>query len=165
MKKFTFMLMLFFLIFIAGCKSTQSQFSSPEIILVTVVVTDSNLSTSPTEMPIPTPTVNFAEKTDVVLTPEDTETVIASEEAKNYLGQEVTIKIETADCSYHPEISGEPTFCNDQPYPDHNFTLVVWGEDWTFLDEACILVSGVIEEYDNRPQIEAESLDQIDDCP
>ena len=89
---------------------------------------------------------------------------IPSNLALDFLGEYVTVGIEKASCSYRPDINGNPTFCNDSPYPNHTFTLLVWGQDWGFLDSECILVAGVVSSYDGKPQIIAETLDQVSLC-
>ena len=80
-------------------------------------------------------------------------------------GEIVECKIERAYCSYQPATSGSPTFCNDEPYPNHNFTLLVWGEDWSDYDGKCIIVNGFVSLYQGRPQIEAFGRSQISTCP
>jgi hypothetical protein len=90
--------------------------------------------------------------------------IIPSAEASAYNGQWVIVRIEHAYCSYHPDIDGQPTFCNDQPYPDHNFTLLVWEQDWGYLDGLCLLVQGQIELYQGKAEIIAEGPDQVSEC-
>jgi SH3-like domain-containing protein len=82
----------------------------------------------------------------------------------SYLGQVVTCKIPKAYCSYQPSASGSPTFCNDKPYPNHNFTLVVFGEDWSDYDGKCLLVTGLITSYIGLPQINATNRSQVASC-
>jgi hypothetical protein len=80
-------------------------------------------------------------------------------------GEFVNCKIEHAYCSYQPATSGSPTFCNDAPYPNNNFTLLVWGEDWSDYDGKCIIISGLMSLYQGKPQIEAVGRSQISLCP
>ena len=89
---------------------------------------------------------------------------IPSEEAAAHIGETVKVRIERADCSYQSTLNGAPTFCNDAPYPGHSFTLVVWRQDWSDLDGACIIVSGEVTAYNGLPQVEAESRDQVTAC-
>ncbi|MFC1936686.1 hypothetical protein ACFLYP_03365 [Chloroflexota bacterium] len=145
--------------------SVPVETSTPQVI--TVVVTN-----TPPPPPTDTPQVIIVEVTSTpslptatVISPSPTVDSIPSEQAIEYLGQRITVRIEAASCTYLPNTSGTPTFCNDQPYPNHNFTLLIWGEDWAFMDGACLLVTGVVEEYKGKAQIEAESLDQVEDCP
>jgi len=99
-----------------------------------------------------------------VFTSEDLGSYIPSNMALDFLGEYVTVGIEKASCSYRTDINGAPTFCNDKPYPNHTFTLLVWGQDWGFLDGECILVAGVVSVYNGKPQIIAETLDQVSFC-
>lgn len=80
------------------------------------------------------------------------------------VGETVTCRIERADCVYRPDVNGSPTFCNDPPYPRHEFTLVVFGQDWSDLDGECILVSGTVTLYDGVPQIQGFSRAQVSYC-
>lgn len=80
-------------------------------------------------------------------------------------GGYVTCRIPRAYCSYEPADPGSPTFCNDAPYPDHSFTLLVWGADWTAFDGYCLLVSGYVSSFWGRPQIVATSTSQVAFCP
>jgi hypothetical protein len=89
---------------------------------------------------------------------------LACSQTASRIGEYVTCKIERADCNYLPATDGSPTFCNDVPYPNHNFTLLVFGEDWSDYDGSCILVSGVVERYRGLPQIQAVSRSQVSYC-
>lgn len=89
---------------------------------------------------------------------------ILSIDAGNFVGETVAVRIEKANCSYRPDVNGAPTFCNDQPFPNHSFALIVWGKDWTDFDGECIDVTGEIEEYEGKYEIIANSLDQVNPC-
>lgn len=89
---------------------------------------------------------------------------IPSSEASNFIGETAAVRIDKAFCSYRPDINGAPTFCNDKPYPKHTFTLLVWEEDWSHLDGKCLIVEGEVSEYDGKPQIIAENIDQVSLC-
>jgi uncharacterized protein YraI len=80
------------------------------------------------------------------------------------IGQFVSCEIPRASCAYHPEIKGSPTFCNYPPYPDHQFTLLVWGSDWSDLDGQCVIVKGLVVYYQGKPEIEARSRSDIGSC-
>jgi len=84
--------------------------------------------------------------------------------AMSYLGQEITCVIEKAHCSYRPDIDGSPTFCNDAPYPNHDFTLLIWEQDWSDFDGDCILVTGLLTRYKGKLEIIAQSRSQIQRC-
>ncbi len=73
------------------------------------------------------------------------------------LGERVTCQIERAYCEYLPGVNGSPTFCDDRPYPNQDFQLVVFGDDWSDLDGECLIVSGFLERYTGRLQIKAGS--------
>ena len=79
-------------------------------------------------------------------------------------GTFTTCRIERADCDYRPDISGEPTFCNDAPFPSHSFTLLVWGEDWSDYDGRCLVVTGEVTRFRGLPQIVATSRSQVETC-
>lgn len=159
--------MLFF--FVYGCtprvetpNSPQEDLAGTLEYLLTKVASQ---ATSP-----PTATTQPAEEVAVpppavqVGAPEDVESAIPAEEASGYYGSVILVRLDRADCSYRPNVNGEPTFCNDQPYPNHNFTLLVWGQDWSFLDGRCLLVEGEVVEYEGIPEIEAEDLSQVSYC-
>ncbi len=55
-------------------------------------------------------------------------TWIASGDAREFVGEQVQIRVDRAWRSYQPGIGGEPTFCNDARYPGHSFTFLVWGQ-------------------------------------
>jgi len=80
-------------------------------------------------------------------------------------GSNTTCKISRAYCSYESGVKGQPTFCNDAPYPSNNFTLLVWGKDWSKFNGKCLLVSGYISLYKGKAQIEATSESQVKLCP
>lgn len=85
--------------------------------------------------------------------------------SKESPGAYVTCQITRAYCDFRPDINGEPTFCNDAPYPGHSFTLLVWGQDWSDLYGKCLLVTGEITRYRGLPQIVATSRSQVQFCP
>ncbi len=80
------------------------------------------------------------------------------------MGTTVVCRIALAHCSYREDVSGSPTFCNDAPYPTHEFTLLVWGEDWSDFDGRCLIVTGYLSRYQGQPQIVAESRSQVSFC-
>jgi uncharacterized protein YgiM (DUF1202 family) len=80
------------------------------------------------------------------------------------IGERVTCKVPRAYCDYLPDVNGNPTFCNDRPYPDQNFQIVVWEEDWSDLGGSCLVVSGYIGIYRGVLQIEVTSRSQVSDC-
>lgn len=106
----------------------------------------STLSPTPTKTPVPTISLLLCKDT------------------YNLIGSSVKCEIPVAYCSYQPATSGSPTFCNDAPYPNHNFALVVWGSDWSDLDGHCIIVSGDVKFFGGKPQVEVFDRSQVDYC-
>jgi len=141
--------MMLVLALAAGCAPAvvENTASAPAAVIVEELV--------PVDTPVPTPIQATA-------TPRS---YIPAAQAADYARQVMLVKLDPAYCSYEPEVNGNPTFCNDQPYPNHNFTLLVWDQDWSFLDGKCLLVEGEIEMYEGRPEIIAENLDQVYECP
>jgi hypothetical protein len=124
-------------------------------------------SSTPTEVTSPiklsiTPTA----KAMLPLTGDTPSDVILCKDTENLAGIRVTCTISYAYCSYKPSTTGSPTFCNDAPFPDHSFTLVAWGEDWSDYDGKCIVINnGLVSIRDDKPQIEASSRSQVSICP
>jgi hypothetical protein len=122
----------------------------------TSVPTATDVPVSPTE----TPSQDVVEQNKE---PQPADWVL-SENAEEYLGQVITVRVQVSQCAYKPSINGSPTFCNDQPYPNHTFTYLMWGVDISQFDQLCVLVTGEIVEYDGKPQIVLESEEQIIPC-
>lgn len=80
------------------------------------------------------------------------------------VGRQVTCWLGRAYCTYAPESEGTPTFCNDAPYPNHEFTMVAWESDWGELDGECLLITGTVSLYEGIPQIEVRSRSQVQIC-
>lgn len=80
------------------------------------------------------------------------------------VASQVKCKIERAHCEYRPDVDGNPTFCNDRPYPNHNFQLVAWDQDLSEYDGRCIIVSGFLETYAGVLQIQVYSTNQVSYC-
>jgi hypothetical protein len=132
--------------------------SSPEV--VPLISTPTELS-STIKISI-TPT----EKTLLPLTGGTPSDVLLCKDTGNLAGTRVTCTISHAYCSYKPSTTGSPTFCNDAPFPDHSFTLVAWGEDWSDYDGKCIVINnGLVSIRDDKSQIEASSRSQVSICP
>ena len=83
--------------------------------------------------------------------------IIFCRDTDKYVGEYVTCKISRAYCSYQSNIDGNPTFCNDAPYPNHDFTYLIWGKDFSSHNGQCLIVSGYISMYNGKPQIETEN--------
>ncbi|MBI3175848.1 MAG: hypothetical protein HYZ25_19170 [Chloroflexi bacterium] len=80
-------------------------------------------------------------------------------------GNYITCKIPSAHCTYQPNVEGSPTFCNDMPYPNNRFTMIVWDSDWSFMDGSCLLISGTLSKYNGKLQIIVSSSSQVSFCP
>lgn len=80
------------------------------------------------------------------------------------VGDFVSCKIERAYCDYLPDAEGSPTFCNDRPHPDHNFALVVFGEDWSEYEGQCLIVSGYLQIDRGVLAIQALKRSQVEAC-
>jgi uncharacterized protein YraI len=106
---------------------------------------------SPTRTPRPTKTPESS-----VLLCQDTNTII---------GRRVICTLPQAFCPIQSITSETTTFCYDARYPNHNFTLAMWGSDWSTYNGQCIIVTGLVTLYKGKPHIEANSLSQIFSCP
>lgn len=82
----------------------------------------------------------------------------------NRIGHHVSCRLDKAHCDYLPALDGSPTFCSDRPYPDHTFTLIVLGEDWSEYDGQCIIVSGYLQVSRGALQLEAFDRSQVSFC-
>lgn len=95
-------------------------------------------------------------------------------EAASHIGKEATICGRVASAKFASGTRRQPTFLNlDRPYPHHIFTVVIWGKDRgafspppevVYRDKR-ICVTGLITEYDARPQVIVTRPDQITSSP
>lgn len=123
------------------------------------------------EPPQPTPTEVPPEPTEEP-PPPPPPTCVPSGQAINYIGTETCVEVARADCSYRPDVNGQPTFCNDAPYPTHSFTAVIWGDNrgnWLTLPEQlydgkCVDFTGLVTSYRGKPQIELTGPLQASFC-
>lgn len=128
--------------------------------------TENLASITPTPIPTKTPTKILTKKLTKVPTKiNPTSTILYCKDTDNRIGEFVYCKIPRAYCSYEPATDGSPTFCNDAPPPNFNFTLLVWGEDWSDYDGKCIVVYGYVSLYNGKPQIEGSIRSQVSMCP
>ena len=93
-----------------------------------------------------------------------TQYVMPCFETVSRIGEHISCKMGRAICDYLPDLDGSPTICNDRPHPDHNFALIVFGENWSEYDGQCIIVSGYLEIDKGVLQIEASRRDQVSYC-
>ena len=95
---------------------------------------------------------------------------ISWDEASQYVGSQKSVKGPVASTTYASKTKGQPTFLNlGQPYPNHKFTVLIWGSnrsnfpgdpEQTYRGRT-ICVTGLIETYQGKPQIEATTPSQI----
>ena len=90
--------------------------------------------------------------------------VVPCFETASRIGEHISCRMERAVCNYLPLEDGGLTVCSDRPYPDYNFVLNVFGEDWTEYDGHCIIVSGYLEIDQGRLQIWASGRSQVAYC-
>lgn len=91
-------------------------------------------------------------------------------EAMHHVGETVTVCGRVASAAYLASVTGRPTFLNmGKAYPDQLFTVVIWGQSRVRFDKPpeqlydgmSICVTGKVETYKGRPQIEVKNPDQI----
>ncbi len=93
--------------------------------------------------------------------------VISPEDAARYVSEEVTVRGEVVSATYARSSNGQPTFLNfGKPYPDHIFTLVIWGRDrakFPVPPEKAFAGKTVatVQVYRNKPEIIVTSPSQI----
>jgi len=108
---------------------------------------------TPTQIPSSTPTLV------------SNSSIMDCKDANGKNGEFVTCKIDKAYCTFNPDVNGDPTFCNDAPYPDHQFTLLFWNQDLTEYDGKCIIISGVVGSFEGKPQIKTRNRARVTYCP
>lgn len=94
---------------------------------------------------------------------------LLAHQAAEHIGEVAQVCGVIAGSRYAQNVRGRPTYLNfDEPYPDNDFTVIVWGRNRNnfpsppelLLDhKAC--VTGRIESYQGKPQIEAQRPEQI----
>ena len=91
---------------------------------------------------------------------------ISSRDANSYISQIATVCGPVVDSRFAAASKGQPTFLNfDYPYPNHTFTIVIWGQNRTNFSSPPekkymsknICIDGYIDSYNGKPQIEATS--------
>jgi Bacterial SH3 domain len=90
--------------------------------------------------------------------------VVPCFEAANRIGEYVSCRVERAYCDYLPLLEGSPTFCNDRPYPDQSFALIVLGADWSDYEGQCLIVSGYLQIDRGVLEIQADNRSQVSYC-
>jgi hypothetical protein len=90
-------------------------------------------------------------------------------EAKNHVGERLTVCGIVVDAHFVSSGKGQPTFLHfGEAYPNQIFTVVIWGRDRAKFGrpevkylEQDICVTGKITSYLRIPEIEASEADQI----
>jgi len=104
--------------------------------------------------------------------PSYSQNIINPEEAQEHVGENQTVCGTVASTNYAIGSKGQPTFLNlNRPYPDHIFTIVIWGSDRhkfnnppeEYFDTKKICVTGTITTYRGKPQIVVNSPSQINE--
>jgi DNA/RNA endonuclease YhcR with UshA esterase domain len=94
---------------------------------------------------------------------------VPAAQAAQHVGERTTVCGIVASTKYLSSSRSKPTFLNiGKPYPDEDFTVVIWPEDRakfghpedTMLNKN-ICVTGLIELYKGKPEIIARSANQI----
>jgi DNA/RNA endonuclease YhcR with UshA esterase domain len=94
-------------------------------------------------------------------------TIIKAADAKNHIGEQVTVCGNVASVKTATSGRGEPTFINlDAAYPNQIFTILAWGEDRKNIGELPregehVCATGMIQEYRGLPQIVVKSKAQL----
>jgi hypothetical protein len=95
---------------------------------------------------------------------------VTPEEAAKFFGQSKTVCGKVIGPKFADKSKGQPTFLNlNQLYPNHIFTIVIWGEDRgkfskppeVLYDGQNVCVSGLIVEHKGKPQIVVRNPAQI----
>jgi hypothetical protein len=114
-----------------------------------------------------TTSVQSSNNTSTILTTQnDTQSKISSKNASVYINEILTVCGPVVDSRYASATKGQPTFLNfDYPYPNHTFTIVIWGQNRTNFSSPPekmymsknVCIDGYIDSYKGKPQIEATS--------
>jgi len=94
---------------------------------------------------------------------------IQAADAKDHIGERVTVCGQVASTHFAERSKGEPTFINlDKPYPHQIFTILIWGSDRTKFGDPertytgkHICVTGKIASYRGVAEIIAYEPSQI----
>ena len=94
---------------------------------------------------------------------------LTPQQAGAHVGEVATVCGSVASAKYSARTKGQPTFLNlDRPYPQHIFTIVIWGSDRpkfgtpeVALAGKSICVNGTIKAYRGSPEIVATDPKQI----
>jgi hypothetical protein len=71
-----------------------------------------------------------------ILSAADTPQQLTAAEAAKHVGEYAKVCGEVVSTKYASSSRGQPTFLNlDKPYPDHIFTIVIWGDNRSKFDQ------------------------------
>lgn len=95
--------------------------------------------------------------------------MVRAHEAINYVGELAMVCGVIASADYRRDVRGDPTFLNfDKPFPDHDFTAVIMGNDRRHFDvspetlqgyKACVY--GEVDTYKGKAQIRLKRPEQL----
>jgi len=95
---------------------------------------------------------------------------LTAAEAKDHIGETATVCGKVVSARFAKDSKGQPTFLNlDEPYPNHIFTIVIWGSDkekfgdiLTKYSVKNVCVTGKITSYQGKPEIAVSDPSQIE---
>jgi DNA/RNA endonuclease YhcR with UshA esterase domain len=105
----------------------------------------------------------------VLLSPIQAQKKLTASEAKEHYGENATVCGGVVSARYAESSKSQPTFLNlDKPYPNHIFTVVIWGSNRSKFGKPeddfkgkKICVTGKITAYAGLPEIIADDPKQI----
>jgi hypothetical protein len=105
-----------------------------------------------------------------VAPPPESPPVLRVDQAAGHLGEIATVCGVVASANHLSRSARKPTFLNlDRPYPEHLFTVVIWGKDRAAfgrpeatLPGRRICVTGLVELHKGRPEIVASVPEQLE---
>lgn len=94
---------------------------------------------------------------------------LTAADAKNHVGEKATVCGKVVSARFAKESKGQPTFLNlDEPFPNHIFTIVIWGSDREKFGAIevkysvkNVCVSGKIASFQGKPEIAVDDPNQI----
>jgi len=107
----------------------------------------------------------------LVVASSQTQTVhLKAAEAKDHVGEKATVCGKVVSARFAKDSKGQPTFLNlDEPYPNHIFTIVIWGSDRgkfgdivTKYSVKDVCATGKISSYEGKPEIAVSDPSQIE---
>jgi hypothetical protein len=95
---------------------------------------------------------------------------LTAAQAKDHVGETATVCGKVVSARFAKDSKGQPTFLNlDEPYPNHIFTIVIWGSDKEKFGDILakysvknVCVTGKITSYQGKPEIAVSDPGQIE---